>query len=45
MRGELVAEPVTPLYLRISAILVRPASPKHMTASATFCPIETESSS
>jgi accessory colonization factor AcfC len=30
MNGELVASTVTPLYLRVSAILVRPGNPKHI---------------
>jgi accessory colonization factor AcfC len=30
MGGELVASTVTPLYLRVSAILVRPGNPKHI---------------
>jgi len=33
MRGDIVVESVTPLYLRVSAILVRPGNPKHI---ATF---------
>jgi len=31
MGGELLPETVTPLYLRVSAILVRPGNPKHIT--------------
>jgi accessory colonization factor AcfC len=31
MPGDLLPETVTPLYLRVSAILVRPGNPKHVT--------------
>jgi Bacterial extracellular solute-binding protein len=31
MGGELLPETVTPLYLRVSAILVRPGNPRHIT--------------
>ena len=34
MGGELVASTVTPLYLRASAILVRPGNPRHIRAFA-----------
>jgi len=34
MPGDLLPETVTPLYLRVSAILVRPGNPKHVTGLA-----------
>src|SRR5215469_189699 len=38
MLGELVAATVTPLYLRVSAIMVRPGNPKHITGFGDLLP-------